>query len=67
MYLLHTQLCAWACYKTPCPHRHNVRSTLVLGDIADSASVSSGPSNEGPNRRECSDTRANKECSEDNF
>ena len=39
MYLLHTQLCAWACYKTPCPHRYNVRSALVLEGIGDSARI----------------------------
>ena len=47
MYLLHTQLCAWACYKTPCPHRHNVRSALVLEGIRDSAMITNGSSTVG--------------------
>ncbi len=42
MYLLHTQLCAWACYRTPCPHRHNVRSSLVLERIGDRAMITNG-------------------------
>ena len=50
MYLLHTQLCAWACYKTQCIHRHNVRSAFVLERIVDSSWVTDGSSPEGHNR-----------------
>ena len=44
MYLLHTQLCAWACYKTPSPHHHNIRSASVLEGIGDSAMITNGSS-----------------------
>ena len=50
MYLLHTQLCAWACSRTQCPHRHNVRSVFVLEVIGDSSWVTDGSSTEGHNR-----------------
>ena len=46
MYLLHTQLCAWACYKTPSPHRHNVRSAFVLEGIGDSPWITDESSTE---------------------
>ena len=44
MHLLHTQVRAWACYNTPCPHRHNVRSALVLESIGDSEMITNGSS-----------------------